>query len=186
MPQRTVALVTGGARRIGRAIALELARARLRRRGALPQLARRRARRRAPKWRRRRGAPSPSRPTSPTSRLRGAGAAAARALRPARRVVNNASLFEYDDVESFGYAALERHWRANTAPAVLLARALQPARRRARRHGLRRQPARPEAVEPEPRLPLLHPVARPRSTRRRRCWRRRWRRRCASAASRPA
>jgi NAD(P)-dependent dehydrogenase (short-subunit alcohol dehydrogenase family) len=39
-------------------------------------------------------------------------------------VVNNASVFEYDDVQSFGVAAMERHWRANTAPAVLLARAL--------------------------------------------------------------
>jgi NAD(P)-dependent dehydrogenase (short-subunit alcohol dehydrogenase family) len=39
-------------------------------------------------------------------------------------VVNNASLFEYDDVASFTLSAMERHWRANTAPAVLLARAL--------------------------------------------------------------
>ena len=39
-------------------------------------------------------------------------------------IVNNASTFEYDSVESFGYAAMERHWRANTGPPVLLARAL--------------------------------------------------------------
>jgi NAD(P)-dependent dehydrogenase (short-subunit alcohol dehydrogenase family) len=39
-------------------------------------------------------------------------------------VVNNASLFEYDDVAGFSHANLERHWRANTAPAILLARAL--------------------------------------------------------------
>jgi NAD(P)-dependent dehydrogenase (short-subunit alcohol dehydrogenase family) len=39
-------------------------------------------------------------------------------------VVNNASLFEHDDVAGFSVAAMERHWRANTAPAVLLARAL--------------------------------------------------------------
>jgi len=39
-------------------------------------------------------------------------------------VVNNASMFEYDDVGSFNAAVLERHLRANTAPAVLLARAL--------------------------------------------------------------
>ena len=39
-------------------------------------------------------------------------------------VVNNASLFEYDDVASFSYAAMERAWRANTGPAVVLARAL--------------------------------------------------------------
>ena len=39
-------------------------------------------------------------------------------------VVNNASLFAYDDVASFSYAALESHLRANTAPAIVLARAL--------------------------------------------------------------
>jgi NAD(P)-dependent dehydrogenase (short-subunit alcohol dehydrogenase family) len=39
-------------------------------------------------------------------------------------VVNNASLFEYDDLASFSMAALDRAWRANTAPAVILARAL--------------------------------------------------------------
>jgi len=39
-------------------------------------------------------------------------------------VVNNASLFEFDDVAGFTVAAMERHWRANTAPAVMLARAL--------------------------------------------------------------
>ena len=39
-------------------------------------------------------------------------------------VVNNASIFEYDDVNSFSVAAMDRAWRANTAPAILLARAL--------------------------------------------------------------
>ena len=39
-------------------------------------------------------------------------------------VVNNASLFEHDDVASFSYAHMENHWRANTAPAIVLARAL--------------------------------------------------------------
>ncbi len=42
-------------------------------------------------------------------------------------VVNNASHFEYDDVASFSYAAMERAWRANTAPAIVLARALHAA-----------------------------------------------------------
>ena len=42
-------------------------------------------------------------------------------------VVNNASLFEYDDVASFSMAKLDAHWRANVAPAVLLARALHAA-----------------------------------------------------------
>jgi NAD(P)-dependent dehydrogenase (short-subunit alcohol dehydrogenase family) len=39
-------------------------------------------------------------------------------------VVNNASLFEYDDVQTFGSLSMERHWRSNVAPAVILARAL--------------------------------------------------------------
>lgn len=39
-------------------------------------------------------------------------------------VVNNASTFESDDAWSFGHAAMEKHWRANTAPAIVLARAL--------------------------------------------------------------
>ena len=39
-------------------------------------------------------------------------------------VVNNASTFEYDNPASFGRAAMERHFRANTAPAILLAQAL--------------------------------------------------------------
>lgn len=39
-------------------------------------------------------------------------------------VVNNASLFEQDSAASFGYELLERHLRANVGPAVILARAL--------------------------------------------------------------
>ena len=39
-------------------------------------------------------------------------------------VVNSASTFEYDDPASFSVAAMETHWRANTAPAILLAQAL--------------------------------------------------------------
>lgn len=42
-------------------------------------------------------------------------------------VVNNASHFEYDDVASFSAAGMQAHWRANTAPAILLARALHAA-----------------------------------------------------------
>ena len=42
-------------------------------------------------------------------------------------VVNNASLFEHDTVADFGHAAMERHWRANTAAPILLARALHAA-----------------------------------------------------------
>jgi NAD(P)-dependent dehydrogenase (short-subunit alcohol dehydrogenase family) len=39
-------------------------------------------------------------------------------------VVNNASLFEYDNVATFSMAQMQAHWAANTAPAIILARAL--------------------------------------------------------------
>ena len=39
-------------------------------------------------------------------------------------VVNSASLFEHDDAATFGFAALEKHLRSNTAAPVLLAQAL--------------------------------------------------------------
>lgn len=39
-------------------------------------------------------------------------------------IVNNASTFEYDNAESFHVASMEKHWRANTAPAILLAQGL--------------------------------------------------------------
>ena len=39
-------------------------------------------------------------------------------------VVNSASIFEYDDPASFGQASMAAHWRANTAPAIILALAL--------------------------------------------------------------
>jgi NAD(P)-dependent dehydrogenase (short-subunit alcohol dehydrogenase family) len=42
-------------------------------------------------------------------------------------VVNNASLFEYDSVADFNHATMDRAWRANTAPAIMLARALHAA-----------------------------------------------------------
>jgi hypothetical protein len=43
-------------------------------------------------------------------------------------VVNNASLFQHDDVQSLRYDGLSRHWRSNTAPAIVLARALHAHR----------------------------------------------------------
>jgi NAD(P)-dependent dehydrogenase (short-subunit alcohol dehydrogenase family) len=124
MDLRPVALVTGGARRLGREIALELA---------------------AQGWdvavhygR------SQAEALDTVQALRALGAdahalaadladeAACRNLVPAvlgrfgrlRAVINNASLFEYDDVQTFGHALMDRHWRSNVAPAVLLARAL--------------------------------------------------------------
>jgi NAD(P)-dependent dehydrogenase (short-subunit alcohol dehydrogenase family) len=39
-------------------------------------------------------------------------------------VVNSAALFEHDSAASFGYAALEKHLRANTGAPILLAQAL--------------------------------------------------------------
>ena len=39
-------------------------------------------------------------------------------------VVNSAALFDFDDAASFGHAQMERHWRVNTAAPVLLAQAL--------------------------------------------------------------
>lgn len=50
--------------------------------------------------------------------------AAVQALGPVDAVVNSASLFEYDNATSFTYDAMERHWRANTAPAIVLAQLL--------------------------------------------------------------
>lgn len=123
-PNRPLVLVTGAARRIGREIALHLA---------------------AGGWDLAvhcRGSRAEAEATAETARQHGAtaevfeadlaDAAACEALLPAvllrcgrvDAVVNNASLFEYDDVESFTLGMMERHWRANTAPAIVLARAL--------------------------------------------------------------
>ncbi len=127
MESRPVALITGGARRIGRAIALELAR-----HGWSVAV-------------HYRGSGAEARETVGQLRQQGARAEAfaadladeaqCQALVPTvlerfgalQAVVNNASLFEYDDVASFSVRSMERHWRANTAPAVLLARALHQA-----------------------------------------------------------
>ncbi|MFT3718975.1 SDR family oxidoreductase [Pseudorhodoferax sp.] len=46
------------------------------------------------------------------------------ALGPVDAVVNNASLFEQDSVADFGYAAMERHWRGNTGAPIVLAQQL--------------------------------------------------------------
>ena len=58
--------------------------------------------------------------------------ASVRALLPAviekfgavQAVVNSASTFEHDSAQTFGFAAMEMHLRANTGAAVLLAQAL--------------------------------------------------------------
>jgi NAD(P)-dependent dehydrogenase (short-subunit alcohol dehydrogenase family) len=56
-------------------------------------------------------------------------ARAADALRTDRIhcVVNNASLFEYDDTSDFSHACLDRHMHVNLAAPILLARALHDA-----------------------------------------------------------
>lgn len=124
MSARPVALVTGAARRLGREIALDLAT-----HGFDVAVHYRHSRDDAEQT---------------VALAREAGALAAgfaadlsdeagcRALVPAvlahfkrlDAVVNSASTFEYDNAERFSYAAMDRHWRANTAPAVLLAQAL--------------------------------------------------------------
>jgi NAD(P)-dependent dehydrogenase (short-subunit alcohol dehydrogenase family) len=124
MASRPVVLVTGAARRLGREIALHLGGA-----GFDVAVHYHRSDRDA---------------QATVNALRAAGTDAAcfaadladetdcRALLPAvlakfqrvDAVVNNASVFEYDAPASFGQAAMERHWRANVAPAVLLAQAL--------------------------------------------------------------
>jgi NAD(P)-dependent dehydrogenase (short-subunit alcohol dehydrogenase family) len=121
---RPVVLVTGAAKRLGRAIALDLAA-----HGYDIALHFHRSAQEA---------------DATVAELKAAGAtaqsfqadlsdeAACRALVPAvvarmkrlDAIVNNASTFHYDNPQTFGYASMEAHWRANTAPAVLLAQAL--------------------------------------------------------------
>jgi NAD(P)-dependent dehydrogenase (short-subunit alcohol dehydrogenase family) len=119
---RTV-LVTGGARRLGRSIALELAQAgwqvAVHYRGSAEEAAQTVAEcaRHAP---------------SEAFQADLADEAQARALfaRVAQRfgsvaaVVNNASLFEQDSAQDFSYAALAAHLATNTAAPVVLAQAL--------------------------------------------------------------
>ncbi len=125
MDPRPVVLVTGAARRLGRHIAIELARhgwdVAVHFRGSQGDA------------------------DSTVTMLHAAGArghafradladeAECEALLPAvlaafgrvDAVVNNAALFDADDLASVSHASLDRHWRANPAPALILARALQ-------------------------------------------------------------
>ena len=48
-------------------------------------------------------------------------------LGPVTCVVNSASLFDYDDAQSFGHAQLDAHMRCNLAAPLLLAQALHAA-----------------------------------------------------------
>jgi len=124
MASRPVVLVTGAARRLGREIALQLAAHGF-------DLAVHY-----------RGSKDEAEATAAEARQRGATAAtfaadladeaACRALLPTVHahfghvdaVVNSASVFEYDTPARFTHATMEKHWRANVAPAVILAQAL--------------------------------------------------------------
>jgi NAD(P)-dependent dehydrogenase (short-subunit alcohol dehydrogenase family) len=124
MASRPVVLVTGAARRLGRAIALHLGEAGF---NVAVHF---------------RGSADDAEDTAHAVRRAGARADtfaadlsdefACRTLLPAvaarmgqvDAVVNNASVFEYDTPDSFGHASMERHWRANVAPAVLLTQSL--------------------------------------------------------------
>ncbi|MGE5338749.1 MAG: SDR family oxidoreductase, partial [Gemmatimonadota bacterium] len=119
-----VALVTGAARRLGRAIALALARdgwdiavhfgtSRAdadRTVREIEQLGRR--------------AVAVARDLSIESGVRALLPDCSAALGPVRCVVNNASLFEYDDARRFEPEFLQRMMRTNTAAPILLAQAL--------------------------------------------------------------
>jgi len=121
---RGVALVTGGARRLGRAIALALARdgwdvavhyraSRAEAEATVAEI--------VALGRRAAAVAADLEVEAEVAALHDACAAA---LGPARCVVNNASLFEYDVAADFSYALLERHARANLAAPMLLAREL--------------------------------------------------------------
>lgn len=124
MPARPVVLVTGSARRVGRAIALELAQhgcdiavhchrsteqaqatvQELRRLGASAQVF--------------------QADLAEESAARSLIPAVVQALGQVDAVVNNASSFEYDDAAGFSYARLDSQMRGNAAPAIVLAQAL--------------------------------------------------------------
>lgn len=135
MASRPVVLVTGAARRLGREIALHLGSA-----GFDVAV-------------HYRGSRDDAEATAAAVRASGVQAhtfaadladeAACKALVPAAlgrfgrldAIVNNASVFEHDTPANFGQAAMERHWRANVAPAVLLAQALHAHAKAARTTG---------------------------------------------------
>jgi NAD(P)-dependent dehydrogenase (short-subunit alcohol dehydrogenase family) len=124
---RGVALVTGAARRIGRAIALGLARdgwdvavhygssraEALETVAAIAALGRRGA--------------AVDCDLADAGATAGLLARAAAALGPVSCLVNNASLFDYDNVSDFSAAQLARHMQVNVSAPLLLAQALHAA-----------------------------------------------------------
>lgn len=124
MASRPVVLVTGAARRLGRAIALELAGngfdVGVHYRGSQDEAEVTAAELRAQGSR----AQAFQADLSDESACRSLVPAVAAHFGRLDAVVNNASIFEYDKPETFGFAAMDRHWRANVGPAVILAQAL--------------------------------------------------------------
>ena len=123
-----VALVTGGAQRIGRAIALELARAGWRvavhyRQSAaeaaslVQQLDDVRLGERG-------GCLAFGADLADEIQCRALVPGVRRAMGRLDALVNNASLFEHDSAADISFANMERHWRTNTGAPVLLAQAL--------------------------------------------------------------
>lgn len=122
-----IALVTGGARRIGRCIALAMARSgwdvavhyrdsgadALETVGAIEALGRR-------------ALPFPCDLTDENAIRQLLPAISAR-LGPVSCVVNNAALFDYDSAAEFSQARLDAHMHANLAAPILLAQALHAA-----------------------------------------------------------
>jgi NAD(P)-dependent dehydrogenase (short-subunit alcohol dehydrogenase family) len=124
MSSRPVVLVTGAARRIGRAIALDLAahghdvalhchKTSADSEATLGEL--RRLGVRAEVFAADLADEQSSRALVP---------AVAQAFGRLDALVNNASRFAYDEAASFGHAEMEAHWRVNTAAPILLAQAL--------------------------------------------------------------
>ena len=119
---RTV-LVTGAARRLGRAIALELAAAgwqvAVHYRGSQAE-----AEQTAAECNRHAPAQVFAADLSRESEARGLLPRVLERFGSVDAVVNNASLFEHDTPEDFGYAALAAHMAANTAAPIVLAQEL--------------------------------------------------------------
>ena len=120
---RTV-LVTGAAQRLGRAIALDLARAGWRVVVHYAQSCGQAEQTAAECAALTPGAAAFQADLGDEAEARALLPAAAARLGRVDAVVNNASVFAFDDAASFGYASMERHWRVNTGAAIVLAQAL--------------------------------------------------------------